>query len=144
MIQRKQTLWLLLATAAAVLTFLYPFATGIEAVTTSNSPTTTQLQTEVIAGSHFLLLILTIASIVISTVTIFLFKNRGQQKILCIVGILISLGICVLYVLQTMKLVKFTPALWAVLPFVILVSYFMAYGGIRSDEKLVKSLDKLR
>ena len=32
MIQRQQTLWLILATAAAALTFKFPFATGEEIV----------------------------------------------------------------------------------------------------------------
>jgi hypothetical protein len=32
MIQRQQTLWLLLATLAAVLTFFFPFATGEEII----------------------------------------------------------------------------------------------------------------
>jgi peptidoglycan/LPS O-acetylase OafA/YrhL len=140
MIQRKQTLWLLLATAAGVLTFLYPFATGTELVENS----TMERQTEIIAGGNFFLLLATIASIAISTINIFLFKNRGQQKMLCIIGLLISAVICVLYISLTLKLTKYVPALWAILPFIIVVSYFMAYRGIRSDEKLVKSLDKLR
>ena len=140
MIQRKQTLWLLLATVAAVLTFLYPFSTGIEKV----DNTAMERPTEIIAGEHLLLLLLTIASIIISTVAIFLFKNRGQQKLLCIIGLLIGLGICFFYISLTLKLVKYVPALWAILPFIIVISYFFAYRGIRSDEKLVKSLDKLR
>ncbi len=140
MIQRQQTLWLLLATAAGILSFLYPFATGIENV----ENTTMERSVEIIAGGHLLLIVLTVASIAISFITIFLFKNRGQQKILCIIGLLLTIGICFLYVTQTLKLIKYVPALWAVLPFIILVSYFMAYRGIRSDAKLVKSLDKLR
>ena len=140
MIQRKQTLWLLLATVAAVLTFLYPFSTGIEKV----DNTTMERPTEIIAGEHLLLMLLTVASIIISTVSIFLFKNRGQQKMLCIIGLLIGLGICFFYISLTLKLIKYVPALWAVLPFIVVISYFLAYRGIRSDEKLVKSLDKLR
>ena len=35
-------------------------------------------------------------------------------------------------------------ALSAVLPVIMLLSYFMAMRGIRKDEQLVKSLDKLR
>ncbi len=140
MIQRKQTLWLLLATVAAVLTFLYPFSTGIEKV----DNTTMERTVEINAAENLFLILLTIASVVISTVAIFLFKNRGQQKMLCIIGLLISLGICALDISLTLKLVKYVPALWALLPFIIVISYFLAYRGIRSDEKLVKSLDKLR
>ena len=32
MIQRQQTLWLLLATVAAILSFMFPFVTGTETV----------------------------------------------------------------------------------------------------------------
>jgi len=72
MIQRQQTLWLLLATAAAVLTFMFPFATGEELVV----KTAMKQSVDIIAGDNFFTLLLTIASIGISAVTIFMFKDR--------------------------------------------------------------------
>ncbi|MBK7678934.1 MAG: DUF4293 family protein [Chitinophagaceae bacterium] len=33
---------------------------------------------------------------------------------------------------------------FSILPFIIVISYYMAFQNIRKDEKLVKSLDKLR
>jgi len=42
------------------------------------------------------------------------------------------------------KQVKGTASLAALLVLLIPVSYFMAFRGIRADQKLVKSLDKLR
>jgi hypothetical protein len=42
------------------------------------------------------------------------------------------------------KLVKPTLALSCILPFAIATGYFMAYRCIRKDEKLIKTLDKLR
>ena len=96
------------------------------------------------AGSNFFLLILTVASMVLSTITIFLFKNRRQQMQLCLLGILISVGLIVLYILQMNKLVKPVLALFCALPFLVLTGYYMAYRDIRKDERLVKSLDKLR
>jgi Domain of unknown function (DUF4293) len=140
MIQRQQTLWLLLATVASVLTFMFPFATGEEIV-----PKTAMRQpTEIIAGSSFFTLILTIASVGISFITIFMFKDRKMQIKLCLLGILIAIIILVLYFMGMRKLISSTPALWAILPLAVIASYFMAFKGIRSDEKLVKSLDKLR
>ncbi len=140
MIQRQQTLWLLLATAAAVLTFMFPFATGEEII----KNTAMKQKAEVIAGNNFFTLILTIASIGLSTITIFLFKDRKLQIKLCILGLLISIGVLVLYFLDMQKLIGSTPALWAVLPLIVIISYYLAFSSIRKDEKLVKSLDKLR
>jgi uncharacterized membrane protein len=140
MIQRKQTLWLLLATLASIFTFMFPFATGEEVV----EKTLMRQPTEIIAGSNFFTLLLTIASIGISFVTIFMFKDRKLQMKLCILGLLTAVIILVLYIMGMNKLIKPTPALWVVLPVATIAGYFMAYKGIRSDEKLVKSLDKLR
>ena len=140
MIQRQQTLWLLLATAAAVLSFMFPFATGEELV----EKTTMRRREELIAGKDFFILLLTIASVCISTVTIFLFKDRKLQIKLCLLGLLVSIGILVLYIIGMQKLIASTPALWAVLPVLNIVGFFMAFRNIRKDDKLVKSLDKLR
>ncbi|HET9431864.1 MAG TPA: DUF4293 domain-containing protein [Chitinophagaceae bacterium] len=140
MIQRRQTLWLILATVCAFLSFQFPFVTGKEAVPNSNA----MLDVVIDAASNFFLLILTGASIVLSMVTIFLFKDRKLQQNLCLLGILISLGIIIIYIVQYLKIITPTPALWAVLPFLVLISYIMALRGIRHDEKLIKSLNKLR
>jgi len=139
MIQRRQTLWLLLSAVAAVLTFMFPFVTGKEMLKT-NIPADKVVD----AGSNFFLLILTGASLILSTIIIFLFKERKQQMQLCLLGLLLSVIIIILYILQMNKLIKPVLALFCVLPFLILTGYYMAYRDIRKDEKLVKSLDKLR
>ena len=59
-------------------------------------------------------------------------------------GLLLSVLIIVLYILQMKKLIKPTLALSCIFSFAIVVGYFMAFRNIRKDEKLVKSLDKLR
>jgi hypothetical protein len=138
MIQRKQTLWLLLATIAALLTYMFPFVVGDE------MQKTLAIRREVDAGSHFILLIATGASLVLSTVTIFLFKDRKMQMRLCIVGLLLSMLIIVFYISEMIKLYHRTIALTAVLPFIVTISYFMAWRLIRKDEKLIRTLDKLR
>ncbi len=138
MIQRRQTLWLLLATIAAVLSFMFPFVTGKEAIKNM------QADKVIDAASDFFLLILTGGSIILSTVTIFLFKDRKMQIRLCLLGLLLSIVIMVRYIMLMNKLTNTTLALYAILPFVFLASYFFAFRDIRKDEKLVKSLDKLR
>lgn len=94
--------------------------------------------------SSFLLLICTLASTALSAIIIFLFKDRKMQLKLCAGGMVLSLAMIALYIMEMNKLNKSTLALFAVLPFLVLAGYIMAYRHIRKDEKLVKSLDKLR
>jgi peptidoglycan/LPS O-acetylase OafA/YrhL len=138
MIQRQQTLWLLLAAIAALLSFMFPFVTG------KGIEKTVEVDKVIKAGSGFLLLLFTGASLILSAAVIFLYKDRKLQMKLCLLGLLIAVLIIVLYISQMNKLTKSTLALFSVLPFIILIGYFMAYRNIRKDEKLIKSLDKLR
>jgi len=138
MIQRKQTLWLLLSTIAALLCFMFPFATGKAMV--KGIETDTSLK----ADSNFLLLLCTGASLILSAVIIFLYKDRKLQGRLCLLGLLLAALIIFLYITQMGKMTKSTLALFCVLPFAVLAGYFLAFRNIRQDEKLIRSLDKLR
>lgn len=138
MIQRQQTLWLLLSSISALLGFFFPFAVGLE------NPSGVLVPLKLTAADKFLLLILNGGSLVLSTVIIFLFKNRKQQMMLCLAGLLISILLLIVYITQTNKLIKPTLALWCIFPFAIIAGYFMAFRNIRKDEKLIKTLDKLR
>jgi uncharacterized membrane protein len=140
MIQRQQTLWLLLSTISAFLCYFFPFAVGGEIPGRSTAPIILKLD----AASKFPLLILAGASLVLSIFIIFLFKNRKQQMLLCCLGLLVSALLLIAYFVQTNKLIKPTLALWCIFPFAIVVGYFMAFRNIRKDEKLIKTLDKLR
>ena len=135
MIQRRQTLWLLLATITAILSFLFPFVTGKEAIKNM------QADKVIDAASDFFLLILTGGSIILSTVTIFLFKERKIQIRLCLLGLLLSVVIIARYIMLMNKLTNTTLALYAILPFVFLASYFLAFRDIRKDEKRVNFIN---
>jgi len=138
MIQRQQTLWLLLATTAALLSFMFPFVVGEEIQKDM------LVRKVVDAGSNFFILLLTGASLILSTVIIFLFKDRKLQMRLSLLGLLLAILIIVLYIVQMNKLTHSTLALFCILPFAILAGYIMAFRNIRKDEKLIKTLDKLR
>ncbi len=140
MIQRQQTLWLLLATSAAIASFVFPFVIGDEIKAGNPMP----VRATIDAGSTFLLLLCTGASLVLSTATIFLYKNRQQQQWLTAGGILLSVLLFILYIKEMNRLTAPVLALSSVLPVIMLISYIMAIRGIRKDDKLVKSLDKLR
>ena len=138
MLQRKQTLWLILSVLCAILSFRFPFATGKEMVkgVLADSSLT--------GSSNFFLLLLTGASVIISGITIFFFKDRKLQLKLCLGGLALSILLFAIYILQVDKMVKPTLALSGIFALVNVAGYMMAFRGIRQDEKLVKSLDKLR
>lgn len=138
MIQRQQTLWLLLCSVAALLSFMFPFVTGKE------MEKGILVDTSLKAGSDFLVLVVTGASLILSSFIIFLYKDRKLQMKLCLVGMVLAIAIIILYISRMNKLNNTTLALFSILPFLILIGYVMAWKGIRKDEKLVKSLDKLR
>jgi len=138
MIQRKQTIWLIICTIAALLSFTFPFVTG--KILVKGIPADVAFK----AGDDFLILILTGSSLILSAVTIFLYKDRKMQIKLCLVGLLISVVIIILYFNHMNKLSKSTASLACILPFIMAIGYFLAFRDIRKDEKLVKSLDKLR
>ena len=139
MIQRQQSLWLLLAAVASILSFLFPFYSGNK-IGDSNISTFDELT----GGSNFFLLILTGASVLISGISIFLYKDRKAQLKLMVAGILISIVLLILYFVEIKKFQKGNFALTSVFVFFILIGYIMAARGIWKDEKLVKSMDKLR
>jgi len=142
MIQRKQTLWLLLATIAAFLTLKFPFYTGNVLDTATNIKTFKSLN----AGNYgnMLITILSVSVGVIALITIFLYSDRKKQMLITVVNTVLSLLIIALYYLQTKTFVDGAFSIAAILTFIIPISLIAAIIGIRSDEKLIKSVDRLR
>jgi peptidoglycan/LPS O-acetylase OafA/YrhL len=141
MIQRIQSVWLLLAAAAAFLSLQFPFYNG-NMVDANNVK---HIQ-ELTAKSQMLLLILTAGEGIAALVAIFLFKNRKLQFRITLLTFLVSLINLVLFFLQTKQYVpgEGTYTLTAVFAIVVPVFLILAMRGIRKDDKLVKSLDRLR
>lgn len=135
MIQRKQTLWLLLSAVCGVLSFFMPFYSG-------------QLKDgkydKLNAGYDFFLILLTGVSVLLALTIIFLYKKRKLQLRLCVLGIIFSLINVVVYFLQIQKFQTGSVSLSCLLAFGIIVGYIMAARGIWKDEKLIKTLDRLR
>lgn len=138
MIQRQQTLWLLLAAAASFLTFRFPFYSGD--ILENNMSRFESLD----GGSNFFLLILTGASVLVSAIAIFMFKDRKTQFKLALGGVLITVALLILYFNEVKKFANGHFALTSLFVLAMLAGYLMALRGIWRDEKLVKSLDKLR
>lgn len=137
MIQRIQTIWLLLASTAMVLTFKYPFYTGKKIVDTK------EIDYTVNASSNTIGLILTIAFVAITAITIFLFKNRKLQLKLSLLAVLISLiNFYLLY--NSTTNVKGVYSLTAVLPVFVIGFAISALRCIWQDEKKIKELNSNR
>jgi Domain of unknown function (DUF4293) len=137
MIQRQQSLWLLLSTACAFLSYMLPFFSGTKQVDNMTQKAILD------GGSSFFLLVLTGISLILSLITIFLYKDRKLQLKLCFAGIGLSILMLIIYFAEMGKL-SGSISLSAIFVFAIPIGYIMAARGIWKDEKLVKSLDKLR
>lgn len=139
MIQRIQSVWLLLASIFDAVTFRFPFYVGDWAK--DNAP---DKMVDLNARLTTPLTIVTVLTGVLAFVLIFLFGNRKLQLRLTYAGLLLSAVLLVLYFLEIGNFVKGEVALWCLFYFAIFLFYLLAARGIISDQKLIKSLDRLR
>ena len=139
MIQRIQSVWLFLAVICAALTYKFPFYTG-NIIGKDN----VQRYLELTAASNYIILILTAGFIAGTTAIIFLYKNRRQQMWLTVVAACLSVINLVIYFYEVKKFLSGNMSLTAVLAFAIPILLILAINGIRKDEKLIRSLDRLR
>ena len=139
MIQRLQTVWLFLASIFAFMTFKFPFYSGN--IVSSNS----QLELKkFIASFDILTLIITAVLGVGCFIIIFLYKNRSLQFRLTITMLILSILDLVVYFTRLGKFLNGDLSFAAIFALAIPIFLFLAARGIRKDEKLVKSLDRLR
>ena len=138
MIQRIQSIWLLLASACAFAGFKFSFYSGNKV----NDPLLHQLN----ASSTFLLMITTIAVGGLAFITIFLFKKRKLQLWLCVLGILLEALLLFLYYRETTTFTQGqgTYSLTAILHGIILIAFVLAARAINKDSKMVKDSNRLR
>lgn len=136
MIQRIQSLWLLLAAAATFFSIKLPFYSGLYRDLTK--------QTNLTGQSTFLILLFSVITGVLSIISIFIFKKRKLQLKAGLGALMISFITILLYFLEVKK---YNSGVYAVSMLVILsvpIFLLLALRGIYRDEKLVKSLDRLR
>ncbi|HWJ30174.1 MAG TPA: DUF4293 domain-containing protein [Flavisolibacter sp.] len=141
MLQRVQSIWLLLAAAFAATTFKFPFYSGHMITDAATNATT---YTDLNATTTIWLSIITGLVGVIAFVNIFLFDNRKLQLKLCYLGIFLTVVLLILYFLEIKQFTQGNIALWVIFYFAILGFYILAARGIWKDEKLIKSLNRLR
>ena len=139
MIQRLQTIWLLIAAVCAILTYDLAFYSGVKL-----SETNIKQFVELNALADVIIMVLTGLVALICLVTMFLFKNRKMQLRLTIVALLASIANLVVYFAETAEFTDGNILLTSIFSFVIPFFLVMAARGIYQDEKLVKSMDRLR
>ncbi len=149
MIQRIQSLFLLLAAIAGGTMGSFDLWKA-----TITRGATTAVET-FNATSSYLIFTVLLVSTILSLVTIFLYKKRKLQFRLTVLNILLAIGILALIYFKVQDtantlqssgaiIVRANYLLPAFLPVVMIVCLFLAARGIYKDEKLIKSLDRLR
>jgi drug/metabolite transporter (DMT)-like permease len=139
MIQRIQSIWLLLAAAACFLTLKLPFYNGNVV-----QPDQTRLFTHLTAMSNIILMILTFLLGTGIFVIIFLFKDRKLQMRLTVVAIILSIVNIILFFNQLKVFAEGSFDLTSPIAFLVPVFLVLAARGIYKDQKLIKSLNRLR
>jgi len=155
MIQRIQTLYLFLAAVCAALPLFLPLAVlscGPEAL--PGKATLWGFDDPSAAASYsggwanLAAALLSALSSLVSLVTIFLYRNRNAQRKSCTVLVVLLAIVCglsagYLSALPDGVAIR-TLSFAAFLPVVAIVAVLLARRGIVRDEKLVRSLDRIR
>jgi hypothetical protein len=104
------------------------------------------------AKNYFPLLIFAALCTVLPMITIFMFGNRKRQKSMIWLSVLCCAAFIGLMLMHISELRNAVPAPagdsymvpGALLPVLSIICLFLAFSGIRKDEKLIRSVDRLR
>ena len=137
MIQRIQTVYLFLAALSAVLFIVIPFG---------------QIKSDAGVETWHIyqvmpIMIAAIITAVSCLVSIFLFGNRKNQLKLITLDIVLSIiliGLFIYGVTQHIGMQNYIFGIGALLPLFVLIFILLARYAIQKDEKLVRSMDRLR
>ena len=155
MIQRIQSLYLLLTTLLSLLflngsflSFINKTGTVIKITFTSMVKSSEGQGIELINKLLPLSIIILLIPI-LSLVTIFVFKKRNIQLLLSKILIGLVTGLILVsgyysYIIITDYSGEIVPGVKMALPLIMLILSILAFRGIRKDDRLVKSYDRLR
>jgi len=157
MIQRIQSVYLLLASLVLSVTFFFPIAEFIgekdSLILYVFKVVSLVPDSANVYDLMFIMPLLGIVSgtILFSFITIFMFKNRhGQLKIIRFMMLLIAImiGLTFLYYYDILEsasgAIPNFVQIGAFAPLISLIFLFLAYKGVLKDEKLIRSADRLR
>lgn len=150
MIQRKQTLWLLLAFILVCVCQTLPLGSlRPSGMGTDYIMYTTQILHDGKSSlSVFPLFAVLLVSEIVSLAAVFLYRNRKRQSRLCAwnMAILLVWYACfiVFVMVEGSDSLAFHPAFPSVLPLAAFVAVWLARRGIIADERLVRAADRIR
>lgn len=157
MIQRIQTVWLLVAAITLLGLFVFPYVSFIDLVGLGKQIYVTGIYSSnnnesVRESSSVILAIYAGIVVIVPLFTIFLYKNRKRQVLLIIVEIvlIVLLGIWMWSTAHTtldvinQRIQAGNVGVGFFLLPVAIIFLGMAASSIRKDEKLIKSADRLR
>ncbi|MCX8533564.1 DUF4293 family protein [Chryseobacterium luquanense] len=129
MLQRIQTIWILLSVLAAAFLFI----TGHDVD---------------VFGTFPIIDVVSIVLVIIGALSLFSFKNRKRQILLNNISIIINallIGVLVYWVQKLSGGIDFPEkGIEPVFPLIAVICLFLANIFIKKDERLVKSVDRLR
>jgi len=132
MIQRIQTIWTFLAVLAAVFLFI----TGQDVIISESLP--------VLDAADAACIVL----VLIGLLSVFSYKNRKRQILLNNISIIINallVGVLIYWLLNLSGGIQFPEkGIEPIFPLIAIVCLFIANMYIKKDERLVKSVDRLR
>ena len=155
MIQRIQTLYLLAIVILSAFVILLPIADLINAVdkliylVDFKGISLIQATGNTIESRTWALSSVSAVIPILALITIFSYKNRLKQIRLTVINMIFMIGFYVFLALYLWPACERLHADWhlriiAVFPLINLILSYLAIGAIGKDEKLVKSLDRLR
>lgn len=139
MIQRIQSIWFLIA--AIIIALMFYFDTYIG---TGNTKSNINI------GNDFIGILLASVTILITLYTIFLYKNRKKQITYSWLAIIMSLVVLAYNYIAidiTKEKLGITEGHYWIgifLPVISVIFLFMGMLGVKKDQQLIKSLDRLR
>lgn len=141
MIQRIQSLWLLLAAICGGLAFQFPFYSGTRMLGVPPQPTP---EVEMTATFSIPIIIFMAIAVVGSVHALFSYYKRKHQFMVTLISMISSIIALVLLFMATSEFEGGGVRIESLLYFAVPVFLFLAARGISKDEKLVKSMDRLR
>jgi hypothetical protein len=155
MLQRVQTVYLLAATVLMSLMLFLPLAeiaaegTGIYSVL-SKGWYITEGESAQLAMATWPVFILAMVLVLLTLLNIWLYRNRKLQLRICVYSIILAFGLIgLVYYFFVVGFRQLEEPVYAlrfplVLPAIFIILLYLAFRGIRKDEILVRSLDRIR
>lgn len=145
MIQRKQTIFLLLSMLVIALSFFFPIL-GVEgAVGQEDLLFNLSAMGGTMSGNIGLFITMLVAFL-LNGAAIFAYKERHKQMKMILGGVALMV---IWYVLIAITIHWTDVRLYhwhisAILPLLVIILNLMAYKGVKHDENLIKSMDRIR